>query len=109
MKQNERTQKRENMVEVIDLGKFFELATSNKKYFNNLNLHEIKNEILQDYTGDFQLIGCMLIGEIEQKRNNRFKNVDDFETYINAIYNGGYDSEHVIFTGWLYQLNTPEF
>ena len=45
----------------------------------------------------------MLIGEIEQKTNIRFKTVDDFETYINAIDNGGYDSEDVIFTGWLYK------
>ena len=39
------------MVDNIDLGRFLEIATSNKKYVNNLNLHEIKNEILQDYTG----------------------------------------------------------
>ena len=51
----------------------------------------------------------MLFGEIEQKTNIRFKNVDDFETYINAIDNSGYDSEDVIFTGWLCKLNTPEF
>ena len=51
----------------------------------------------------------MLIGEIEQKTNIRFKNANDFETFVNAIGNGGYDSEVVIFTGWLYKLNTPEF
>ena len=62
-----------------------------------------------DYTGDCELIGSMLIGEMEQKTNIRFKNVDDFETYINAIDNGGYDSEDVIFTKWLYKLNTLEF
>ena len=50
----------------------------------------------------------MMICEIEQETNIRFKNVDDFETYINAIANGGYDSEYVIFTRWLYNLNTPE-
>ena len=55
------------------------------------------------------MIGSILIGEIEQKTNVRFKNVDDFETYINAIDNGGYDSDDVIFTGWLYKLNTLEF
>ena len=52
-KQNERRQKRENVVEDINIGRFFELATSNKIYINNLNLHEIKSEILEDYTGDF--------------------------------------------------------
>ena len=68
IKRNERRQKRENMVEDIDIGRFFELATTDRKYVNGLNLHEIKNEILEDYTGDFQLIGSMLVGEVEQKR-----------------------------------------
>ena len=52
-KQNERRQKREKMVKDIDLRGFFELAMSNKIHVNNLNLHEIKNGILQDYAGDF--------------------------------------------------------
>ena len=108
-KQNERRQKRENMVEDINIDRFFELATTDREYVNGLNLHEIKNDILENYTGDFELIGSMLVGEIEQKTNIRFKNVDDFESYINAIDNSGYDSDDVIFTGWLYKLNTPEF
>ena len=33
-----------------------------------------------------------MIGEIEQKTNFRFKNVDDFETYINATDKAGYDN-----------------
>ena len=49
-----------------------------------------------------------MIGEIEHKTIIRFKNADDFEAYIKAIDNGGYDSEGVIFTGWLYKLNSPE-
>ena len=53
-KQNERRQKRENIVEVIDIARCFELATTDKKYVNGLNLHEIKIEILEDYTGDFE-------------------------------------------------------
>ena len=53
------------------------------------------------------MIGSMKIGEIEQKTNIGFKNADDFENYINAI-DADYDSEEVIFTGWLYS-NTPEF
>ena len=108
-KQTEIRQKRENMVEDINIGRFFELATTDRQYVNGLNLHEIKNDILEEYTGDFELIGSMLVGEIEQKTNIRFKNVDDFENYNNAIDNSGYDGEDVIFTGWLYKLNTPEF
>ena len=108
-KQNERRQKRENMVEEdIDLGRFFELASSNKIYVNNLNLHEIKNEILQDYTGDFELNGKLIIGPVEHKTNIRFKNMDDFENYINAI-DVDYDSEDVTFTGYVYKINTPHF
>ena len=85
----------------IDLGRFSQLTTTDKKYVNGLNLHENKNEILQDYRSDFELIGSVLIGEIEQKRKIRFEIVDEFETYDNAIDNGGYDSVDVIFTGWL--------
>ena len=89
------------MVEDIDLGSSFEIATTNRNYVNGLNLHEIKDEIAEDYTGDFELIGSMLVGEIEQKTNIKFKNIDDFESYINAINNSGYDSDDVTFTGWL--------
>ena len=57
-KQNERRQKRENLVgEDIDLGRFFELAISKETYVNKLNLQEKKDEILQDYTGNFELNG----------------------------------------------------
>ena len=42
IKQKKRKQKRENIVEDIDLGRFFELATTNKRYVNALNLQEIK-------------------------------------------------------------------
>ena len=66
------------MVEDIDLGGFFQLATSNKIYVNNLNLHEVRNEILQDYTVDFELYGLKIIGPIEHKTNIRFKNMNHF-------------------------------
>ena len=51
----------------------------------------------------------MLIGEIEQETNIKLKNADNFETYINAIDNGCYDSEDVIFTRWLHKLNKLVF
>ena len=54
------------------------------------------------------MIGSMLIGKKEQKTNIRFENIDDFENYVNAI-GVNYDSEDVIFKGWLYKLNTPAF
>ena len=48
IKQNEREQKREKMLADIDLGRFFELATTNKRNVDGFNLHEIKNEVLED-------------------------------------------------------------
>ena len=63
-----------------------ELATT-KKNVNGYELQRIKSEILEDYTGDFELVGSRLIGEIEQRTDIRFKSVDDLETYINAIDN----------------------
>ena len=92
----------------IDIGRFFELATSNNIYVDNLNLHEIKNEILKDYTGDFELIGKMIIGPVEHKTNIRFKKMNNFQRHINAI-DIDYDSDDVIFTGYYYKLNTPQF
>ena len=89
-------EKGENLVEDIDLCRFFELETIFKIYINNLDLHEIKNEFLQDYLVDFELNGKMIIGPVEHKTNIRFKNVDDFESYINAI-DVDYDSEDVFF------------
>ena len=61
-----KTTKKENIVQDFDLGRFFELATTNKKYVIGLNLHETK-KVLENYTGDFELTGFILISEIEQK------------------------------------------
>ena len=58
-------------------------------------------KISEDFTGVFELFGSMWIGEINEKTKIRFKNVVDFETYIIAIDNSGYDSDDVNFTGWL--------
>ena len=54
------------------------------------------------------MIGVMLVGEIEQNTNIKFRNVDDFETSFIAI-DVEYDSENVIFKWWLYKVNTPQF
>ena len=108
-KRKERRQKRDNVAEEdIDLGRFFQLASSNKIYVNNKNLHENKDGILQNYTGVFELNGLMIIGPVEPKTNIRFKNIEDFESYINAK-DVDYDSHDVTFTGYVYKINTPHF
>ena len=107
-KQNERKQKRENTVDQdVDIGRFFELATINKIYVNGSKLHEIKYEILVDYSGDFEMIGRLKVGgHIRDRFTSRFKNIDDYEAFINSI---DYDSEDVIFHGYIYKFDTPQF
>ena len=83
LKQNERMQNRENVTEKqIYLGRSFKLATSDKIYVNSLNLHESENEVLLHYTGDFENIGSMLIGEARQKTTIRVRNIDDLKIII---------------------------
>ena len=50
----------------------------------------------------------MFIGPVEHKTIISFKNMDDFERYINAIAID-YISEDVAFTGYVYKLKTPHF
>ena len=73
-----------------------------------INLHDIKKKILEDYTGDFELIASMVIGGMEQKTKSRIRNAEGFEIYINAK-DVDYDSEEVNYTGWLNKLSIPEF
>ena len=108
IKRNERRQRRENMVEDIDIGRFFELATIDKIYVNNLNLHEIKNEILLHFVGAFEMVGNLKVGDQIRQTNIRFRNMDDFEAYINSI-DEGYDAEGAIFNGHIYKIITPQF
>ena len=74
------------MKEDVDLGRFFELATTDKIYVNPIILLEIKTENLQDCKSDFDLNGSMIIGPTEYKTNNRTKNTDDFEVYKSSRY-----------------------
>ena len=50
----------------------------------------------------------MINGPNEHKPNVRFKKMHDFVSYINAI-DFDYDSDGVTFTGYNYELNTPQF
>ena len=107
-RQNERKQEKKFILDdKMDIGRFFELATSNKKYVYALNLHETINEVLLDYRSHFELNVTMVIEPVEHKTNIRYRNIDDFETYINSI-DIDYNIEDVTFTGYVYKLNTPQ-
>ena len=54
------------------------------------------------------MVGNLKVGDQIRKTNIRFRNMDDFEAYINAI-DEGYDAEDAIFNGYIYKINTPHF
>ena len=49
----------------------------------------------------------MVRGPVEHKANIRFRNMNDFRSYIYSI-DIDYDSEDVTFTGYVYKLSTPQ-
>ena len=85
-----------------------ELKELNKIQVVNKNLHEIKQEILIDYEGEFEMVGNIKVGDQIRQTHIRFRNMDDFEAYINSI-DQDYDSEDAIFNGYIYKINTPQF
>ena len=64
--------------------------------------------ILKNYTGDFEMVGCLVTGDFTKKTHIRIRNNFDYEAYINSI-NQGYVSDGSIFNGYINILNTPEF
>ena len=84
------------------------LKELNKIQVIDKNLHEIKNEILLDYDGTFEMVGNLKVGDQIRQTHIRFRNMDDFESYINSI-DEGYDADDCIFNGYIYKINTPQF
>ena len=84
------------------------LKELNKIHVVNKNLHEIKQEILEDYKGEFEMVGNLKVGDQIRQTRIRFRNIIDFEAYINAIDQDS-DSEDAIFNGYFYKINTPQF
>ena len=85
-----------------------ELKELNKVRVIDENLHEIKQEILVDYGGDFQLIEKLSVGDQIREIPIRFRNITDYERFIFAI-DERYDAEDAIFNGYIYKINTPLF
>ena len=74
----------------------------------NKNIHKIKQEILMDYTGEFEMVGNLKLGDQIRQTHVRFRNVADYETYINAV-DEGYDAEDAIFNGYNYKVKISQF
>ena len=82
------------------------LKELNKIQVIDKNLHEIKQEILEDYTREFEMIGNLKVGDQIRQTHIRFRNTNDYEAYINSI-DQDYDSEDAIFNGYICKLDTP--
>ena len=54
------------------------------------------------------MVGNLKVGDQIRKTHIKFRNVNDYEAYINAI-DEGYDAEDNVFNGYIYKLNTPQF
>ena len=84
------------------------LKELNKIQVVDKNLHEIKQETLLDYTVEFEMVVNLKIGDQIRQTHIRFRNMDDFEAYINSI-DQDYDSDDSIFNGYIYKINTLQF
>ena len=54
------------------------------------------------------MVGNLKVGDQIRQTHIRFRNISDYEAYINAI-DQDYDSEDAIFNGYVYKLNTLKF
>ena len=84
------------------------LKELNNFHVFNKNLHEIKQEILQNYTGEFEKVGNLNVGDQIRPTHIIFRIISDYEAYINAI-DEEFDAEDAIFNGYIYKLKTPQF
>ena len=49
------------------------------------NLQEIKQEILIEDTCDFEMVGNLKVDDQIRQTHFRFRNISDYEAFINAI------------------------
>ena len=80
----------------------------NKIQVIDKNLHKIKNEILRDYSGEFEMVGNLKVGDQIRQTHSRFRKIADYVSYINSI-DHDYDSEDALFKGYNYEINTLQF
>ena len=76
------------------------LRELNKTQIIEENLHEIKQEVLQDDTGAFEMVSNLKVGDQIRQTHIRFRNIYDYESYINAI-DESYDAKDAIFNGYI--------
>ena len=63
---------------------------------------------MQDYEGEFEMVGNLKVGDQIRRTHIRFRKVSDYEAYLNSI-DEGYDADDCIFIGYIYKIDTPQF
>ena len=84
------------------------LKDLNKIQFVDKNLHEIKNEILGDYAGEFEMVGSLVFVDQIWQTHIRFRILSDFESSVNSI-DQDYESDDAFFDAYIYKIITPQF
>ena len=84
------------------------LRELSKVHVIDKNLPEIINEILVDYESEFEMVGREKIADQSHESHIRFRKLDDYEAYIDAI-DQDYESEDAISNGYIYKIITPQF
>ena len=82
------------------------LKELSKIHVVNKNLPEIKQEILGQYVGDFEMVVNLSVGDQIRETHIRFRNITDYEAYIFAI-DQDYESGDAVFDDDIYKINTP--
>ena len=54
------------------------------------------------------MVGNLINDDQIRQTHIRFRNISDYEAYINSI-DEGYDADDAIFNGYIYKLDTPQF
>ena len=54
------------------------------------------------------MVGNLKVSDQIRQTNFRFRNIDEYEAFINAI-DEGYDAEGAIFNGYIHKLGTLQF
>ena len=54
------------------------------------------------------MVGNLKVGDQIRQTHTRFRNIDDYEAYINSI-DESYGARDAIFNGYIYKLDTPQF
>ena len=75
-----------------------ELKELKKVHVVKKKTHEIKQEILVDLTGEFEVVRNLSLGDQISEAQIRFRNVDVFASYVTAI-DEGYETEDATFNG----------